>query len=60
MSRELFYGVKGWVIFGGLFVLILSTTEIGFQLGRRAQPSTDTPTLSNRRHREAERVPARL
>ena len=46
VSGELLYGVKEWVIFAALIGLILSATEIGFQLGRRARSSTDEPARS--------------
>jgi hypothetical protein len=36
MSGEVFYRVNEWVILGGLLALLLTVTELGFRLGRRA------------------------
>lgn len=47
MSGKLFYGMNEWVILGGLFVLILLATEIGFRLGHRVRPSNKEPIKSH-------------
>ena len=46
MSGELLYNMKEWAIFVILLGLILSATEIGFQIGRRLRSSIDDPSRS--------------
>jgi flagellar biosynthesis protein FliR len=46
VSGELLFSVKVSVIFAVLIGLILSATEIGFQLGLRFQSSIDEPARS--------------